>query len=907
MLSWASNALESLSQTVAPPPEDAAGRFVYCCRQGDNDGAMQCLHEIPGAGAVVNASKGQVALHVACQYSMNASLIRQLLGFAGASIDVVDAMGNTPLHCAAMSNDPNNAIEIVKLLVTEYHASVTAKNHSRQTPYDVASANSVRQYLLPLQLQKETQEALDNGGAGLPPGIDLGGMKISYDHLPPPPTGTNVGGGASMGPPSAGPPSAGGMPQSGVAGGPPPAHESATHAPSYASPSQFPTPNAAAGAAASPQQMFATPSPTAHHQATHSAATGGTTPSMHVNSTEPPVNSPAPAVSQQQQQQPSLGQPPKSGDTNNFSLPRPPKSGNDASSQDGYARCRQFAPASSGSKYQPDGFHSSSSDPSLQNKYGHMPIPGRQTAAVPPPPSSGGSASIQSAPRSFGGVASNPYAARSVLPGRRYVAVDPMTGKPLDAPASGGYRPPAGFHNPAPNSVPSNFAMFNPAATAAASGIASPTSAPSPQAATGGIAQAAAPAPYQSSEPQYPGQQSSSAMQPSAIVPESSMQASVGGAVGFVPPPFQSSQTPHSEQFAPTQGEVVSRNATYGAAPPQQPITISARSSSEPAATASSVFSASPAHVTVNAMPSVPTGSGGSATQPIVLPQAPKSFGSVVSAASDIAASELFAGASPKATAETTDAADAFSVPPPSSMVEPVAPNSTASAPLPAANAYPSASGDGTAEASAADTFAAPAAADTLLGSTAAVSSSASAADAFSAPAPSSLAGETTAFANSQSADQSTKESINTFSSLPSTTLTMPSLSGDSASALSGANTAVPQAPFSLAAREPSSTSDASDLFSKPVSSSDVSQSALTVPQHTQAEPPSQGQEPDKGFDEDSELMDDIPLDSSAVEPKNTVEESAPASAAQSTTAPAAAPGILASIGMPPPPFSARN
>ena len=114
-------------------------------------------------------------------------------------------------------------------------------------------------------------------------------------------------------------------------------------------------------------------------------------------------------------------------------------------------------------------------------------------------------------------------------------------------------------------------------------------------------------------------------------------------------------------------------------------------------------------------------------------------------------------------------------------------------------------------------------------------------------------------------------------------------------------------APFSLAAREPSSTSDASDLFSKPVSSSDVSQSALTVPQHTQAEPPSQGQEPDKGFDEDSELMDDIPLDSSAVEPKNTVEESAPASAAQSTTAPAAAPGILASIGMPPPPFSARN
>ena len=92
------------------------------------------------------------------------------------------------------------------MLIQEYGASAMSKNSQGQTPYDASTVNSVRQWLLPLQLQAETQYALDNGGAGLPPGIDLGGLRVKNLNLPPPPTF-----GAT---PSPGP--AGGMPPPGT-------------------------------------------------------------------------------------------------------------------------------------------------------------------------------------------------------------------------------------------------------------------------------------------------------------------------------------------------------------------------------------------------------------------------------------------------------------------------------------------------------------------------------------------------------------------------------------------------------------------------------------------------------------------------------------------------------------------
>lgn len=225
MFSWATSTFEKLSEAVAPPPTDGASRFNYCCQRGDEQGAIAAAQEIPGVGCTVNASKGQVPLHVACLSAMP-NLIRTLLTMPGASLEVYDAAGNSPLHCACMSDKPT-ALQVVKMLIQEFGCPVAVMNSQRKTPYDVAPLNSVRQFLLPIQLQQETQQALDNGGRGLPPGIDLGGLTVSQDHLAPPPMGGPVN--MQSGPPPSlyvAPPLAGGgspyPPTPGAYGAPPP-------------------------------------------------------------------------------------------------------------------------------------------------------------------------------------------------------------------------------------------------------------------------------------------------------------------------------------------------------------------------------------------------------------------------------------------------------------------------------------------------------------------------------------------------------------------------------------------------------------------------------------------------------------------------------------------------------------
>lgn len=186
MLGWASQKLSQISQTVAPPPADANGRFVYALQQGDEDGAMACVHEMDVARAVLHPTKRSYAIHLACLHSMD-RLIRMLLTVPGVDLTFIDSVGNTPLHYACMSAERERALPTIKMLVTEFKASVIAKNSMNQTPYDLATLDGVRQFLLPLQLQEETRIAIDNGGVGLPPGIDMGGLRIANPAAPPPP------------------------------------------------------------------------------------------------------------------------------------------------------------------------------------------------------------------------------------------------------------------------------------------------------------------------------------------------------------------------------------------------------------------------------------------------------------------------------------------------------------------------------------------------------------------------------------------------------------------------------------------------------------------------------------------------------------------------------------------------
>ena len=186
MFQWAQQTFDKLSQTVAPPPTDGAGRFAYSVQRGEETTAMGCIAEIDPVHTVINQAKGQYPIHLACHYSME-RLIGLLLTQPGMNVQQTDLHGNTPLHYASMSQTAN-ALDVVKSLISNYNASVLAKNAQGQTPYDVATMNSIRQYLLPIQLQAETQIALDNGGQGLPPGIDMGGLRINNPAMPPPPT-----------------------------------------------------------------------------------------------------------------------------------------------------------------------------------------------------------------------------------------------------------------------------------------------------------------------------------------------------------------------------------------------------------------------------------------------------------------------------------------------------------------------------------------------------------------------------------------------------------------------------------------------------------------------------------------------------------------------------------------------
>lgn len=236
MFSWASSQLESLAQTVAPPPTDPKGKFVIACQKGDEETSLQILNTefMDPLREVVQSVKGQTALHMACLHGMQRVseqiLVRQPPQDQGSFMQMVDADGNSPLHSACMSKNPN-ALNLIKMLVElAGKPAVGVKNHAGQTPYDVASLNSVRQYLLPIQLQQETQTALDNGGVGLVPGMDLCGLKVTPKNVAPPPM----------------------MPQ------PSPSYSRSTSVP-LTSPSVPPTQPPLTDATAS--SMFATPSP----------------------------------------------------------------------------------------------------------------------------------------------------------------------------------------------------------------------------------------------------------------------------------------------------------------------------------------------------------------------------------------------------------------------------------------------------------------------------------------------------------------------------------------------------------------------------------------------------------------------------------------------------------------------
>ena len=602
MFEWAQSTFDKISQTVAPPPTDGAGRFAYNVQRGEEDTAMGCIAEIDPVNTVVNQTKGLYPIHMACQYSM-IRLVQLLMNQPGQHVEQTDLRGNTPLHYAAMSSDGHLGLECVKLMISQYGASVLSKNALGQTPYDVASLNVIRQYLLPIQLQAETKIALENGGQGLPPGIDLGGLRITNSHIPPPPT---------------------------QFGAPPPTMQSAPPqtppgAPAGA-PAGVPVPAGVPAGVPPAPNMFATPMPTESRVASAPAST-----------------SPAPA-----------------------SGPAPGGGGHHE-----YSRVGSSSAAIYASKYRADGFHSSSSDVSLQRKYGHV---GTSSQVHVPPPPSSGDGSIPSAPSSAN-AGPNPFAAGanltranpySAMPpaNRRYVAY----GQVASAPAS---QPVYTNHYNTAATMPANMTMFTPGGNQQQS----PT--PAPAAYQQPVDTPSAYAASQEQQAAYGAQ--SYGGQPTAPVAPAPATPSTPY---MPPPPYQ------SHDYETRQGQAYQRPdfvspaaATYGSPATPGAMSTPTLSVASPAnafqsnptygapASATQLFSAPP---TATAGPAEGSSNAKSsafvAPLPAVTEQPSTATAAVAFSAPAPTTEDAFAAPSPKATA---NAEDAFSAPAPAIGQEP--------------------------------------------------------------------------------------------------------------------------------------------------------------------------------------------------------------------------------------------
>jgi len=495
MFQWANKQLEKLSETLAPPPSTPAHRYLAAVASHQEDVALAILndpHEPLDPYCSLN-QKGMNALHAAASHGI-VNIIRQLIG-RGARVDIADYNGWTALHHASASRSMSaqSALATVKVLVDELGASVVMKDATAQTPYDVGTSQAVRGYLLPKQLQQETQECLDNGGAGLPPGIDMGGMKVNYNNLAPPPV---------IGTPGGAPPQQPSMmnnnndPSAALMQPPPVRGINSNFSPQ---------PPVANNYNASPATNF---SPPAMMQPMSSPMPGESTGSQPVIS--PPSNNAGDAQPQQnhlttsfpeqqppiqtQNQPPQLpNQPPQqlqqqtSHSSANQVTPaeQPPKSNNStASASSGYARrggnsnsafvLNESSYASSGRKlYKPDGFHTSSNDKELQAKYGHVEnsFETSRKLAVPPPPTSGGTPASMASPSPHSGGA-NPYSAVGAGNVRtmgyiggggraRYPAYCAVSDSVSAPPSLGGG---AGFSPRMPPPPATSYSTFNPGA-----------------------------------------------------------------------------------------------------------------------------------------------------------------------------------------------------------------------------------------------------------------------------------------------------------------------------------------------------------------------------------------------------------------------------------------------------------
>ena len=411
MFAWASNKfnehLSNIAETLAPPPDTPEYHFLTALKTGSElNYTIQALGDVRGPLNIPNnAPSGKHAIHFAAEYG-NLEAVRILLEqYQIQANSCFDYQGNSVLHYAAKSGN----LSLVQCLIQTFqlHSLIGITNAGNQTPYDFTEDLKIRQFLLPLQLQEETRQCMANGGVGLMPGIDLGGMKIA-DHsnsvVAPPPIMTQS---QQQGTPQRGkaaiPTQKSGIHSRYVA------YDIGTDASSSSLSSNgvgYTNVSSPTGQGIYSPAPLPAPVPAPVRNPTMqeiSMAVSPTQPMMMLNpAPAPTVPVAAPPATelvatgtpqQQQQQEQQQQQPPvqNNSNTNPFAAPPLPPPPFYAAPPVFVNRSVASAPRSNPprERLKPDGFHSSASDKNLQEFYGHV----KQTpsADIPPPPMSNGS------------------------------------------------------------------------------------------------------------------------------------------------------------------------------------------------------------------------------------------------------------------------------------------------------------------------------------------------------------------------------------------------------------------------------------------------------------------------------------------------------------------------------------
>lgn len=256
MFTWIGEQLgaKSLGELMAPT-QSLEEQLHTAIEQGAMEKVKRLLDE-DKVSPMAQSASGNTPLHTAA-YHDNQDVVLLLLQM-GVDVAVPGRRGSTALHFAASQGHE----AMVRLLVDK-GANAACKNKGGKTAYDATEHTKIRQFLLPLQFQRETKAEKAAALTSLPPGVEVDGDEREAKPLPPPPpTGPAVMYGAAA--TSHDRPiqadgfgtSVGNAELSAKYGNTDTAHT--THA-APAAPPSMPAPNATSGAAAAPAASVYTP------------------------------------------------------------------------------------------------------------------------------------------------------------------------------------------------------------------------------------------------------------------------------------------------------------------------------------------------------------------------------------------------------------------------------------------------------------------------------------------------------------------------------------------------------------------------------------------------------------------------------------------------------------------------